>query len=60
MIQNAPQMCILAAVNAVGRRKGIDSLAALCREKLQAAPFSGCLFVFRTRSVTRLSEGCFR
>jgi hypothetical protein len=31
-------------------RKGIDSLAQLCREKLAADPFSGCLFIFRSRS----------
>ena len=31
-------------------RKGIDSLAQLCREKLDADPFSGCLFIFRSRS----------
>ena len=54
MIQITPQMRILAAVDAVDGRKGIDSLAALCREKLQADPFSGCLFVFRTRSATTI------
>src|SRR6185369_3728651 len=26
-------------------RKGIDSIAQLCREKLAADPFSGCVFV---------------
>ena len=31
-------------------RKGIDSLAQLCREKLATDPFSGSLFVFRSRS----------
>ena len=31
-------------------RKGIDSIAQLCREKLAADPFSGCLFIFRNRS----------
>jgi len=54
MLQITPQMRILAAVDAVDGRKGIDSLAALCREKLQADPFSGCLFVFRTRSATTI------
>ena len=33
----------------VDGRKGIDSLARLCQEKLQADPFSGCLFLFRSR-----------
>ena len=54
MLQITPQMRILAAVDSVDGRKGIDSLAALCREKLQADPFSGCLFVFRTRSATTI------
>ena len=47
MIQITPQMRILVAIEAVDGRKGIDSLAQLCQEKLQADPFSGCLFVFR-------------
>jgi hypothetical protein len=47
MIQITPQMRILVAVEAVDFRKGIDGLAALCREKLAADPFSGWLFVFR-------------
>ena len=54
MIQMTPQMRILVAVEAVDGRKGIDSLAQLCREKLQADPFSGCLFVFRTRSAAAI------
>jgi transposase len=35
-------------------RKGIDSLAQLCREKLAADPFSGCLFIFRSRRGTAI------
>lgn len=49
MIQITPQMRILVAVEAVDGRKGIDSLARLCQEKLQTDPFSGCVFVFRSR-----------
>ena len=49
MIQIAPQFRILVAIEAVDGRKGIDSLAQLCREKLDADPFSGCVFIFRTR-----------
>jgi len=52
MIQITPQMRILVALEAVDGRKGIDSLARLCQEKLQADPFSGCLFVFRSRRGT--------
>ena len=50
MLALTPQMRILVAVEAVDFRKGIDSLAELCRAKLDADPFSGCLFVFRSRS----------
>ena len=54
VIQITPQMRILVAVEAVDGRKGIDSLARLCQEKLQADPFSGGLFVFRSRRGTSI------
>src|SRR5208337_1319430 len=54
MIQITPQMRILVAVEPVDGRKGIDSLAQLCQEKLQADPFSGWLFVFRSRRGTAI------
>ena len=54
VIQITPQMRILVAIEAVDGRKGIDSLARLCQEKLQADPFSGCLFVFRSRRGTSI------
>ena len=50
MIQITPQMRVLVATQAVDGRKGIDSLAALCRSQLDADPYSGCLFLFRSRS----------
>jgi transposase len=50
LIQITPQMRILVAIESIDGRKGIDSLAQLCREKLDADPFSGCLFIFRSRS----------
>ena len=50
MIQITPQMRILVAVEAADFRKGIDGLARLCREALRSDPFSGALFVFRSRS----------
>jgi transposase len=52
LIQLAPQVRILVAIEAVDGRKGIDALAQLCREKLDADPFSGCIFIFRTRRAT--------
>ena len=54
MIQVAPQMRILVAIESVDLRKGIDGLAQLCREKLGADPFSGCLFIFRSRRGTAI------
>jgi IS66 Orf2 like protein len=54
MLAITPQMRILVAVEAVDFRKGIDSLAELCRAKLNADPFSGCVFVFRSRRATSI------
>jgi transposase len=59
MIQITPQMRVLVAVDAVDGRKGIDSLAALCRERLQADPFSGWMFIFRTRSAQAIKILCY-
>lgn len=50
MFQLSPQMRILVAVEPVDGRKGIDGLAALCKQRLAEDPFSGCIFIFRTRS----------
>jgi hypothetical protein len=45
VIQVAPQMRILVAIESVDLRKGIDGLAQLCREKLGADPFpDACSF----------------
>ena len=54
MLQITPQMRILVAIEAVDGRKGIDSLVQLCREKLDSDPFSGCVFIFRSRSATSI------
>ena len=54
MIQIAPQMRILVAVESVDGRKGIDSLVRLCQDKLAADPFSGCVFIFRSRRATSI------
>lgn len=54
MLAITPQMRILVAVEAVDLRKGIDSLAELCRAKLNADPFSGSVFVFRSRRATAI------
>lgn len=54
LIQLAPQFRILVAIEAIDGRKGIDALAQFCREKLDADPFSGCVFIFRTRRGTAI------
>jgi transposase len=54
MIQLAPQMRILVAVEPVDFRKGIDGLAQVCKEVLRHDPFGGWVFVFRNRPATAL------
>lgn len=54
MIQVTPQMRILLSVKAVDFRKGIDGLAGICRQVLEADPFSGCVFVFRNSRGTAI------
>ena len=52
MLQVTPQMRVLVAIEPVDFRRGIDGLARICREQLEADPFSGWLFVFRNRSAS--------
>jgi len=59
VIQIAPQIRILVAVEPIDGRKGIDSIAQLCREKLATDPFCGCLFIFRSRRGTAIKLLCF-
>lgn len=49
MIQITPQMRIWLAVEPVDFRRGIDGLAALCRQQLKSDPLGGAVFVFRGR-----------
>jgi transposase len=59
MIQITPQMRILVAVDPQDFRKGIDGLARICRDVLEADPFSGWMFVFRNRRQTALRILCY-
>jgi len=52
VIQLAPQMRILVAIEPADFRKGIDGLARVAREELASDPFCGTLFVFRNRRST--------
>jgi transposase len=54
MIQINPQMRVLVAVEPIDFRRGIDGLARVCRESLGADPFSGAVFVFRSRRGTAI------
>jgi transposase len=54
MIQITPQMRLLIAVEPVDFRNGIDGLAQVCRQMLEADPFSGAAFVFRNRAATSI------
>ncbi len=54
MIQLPPQLQIMLAYDPVDFRKGIDTLAALCRHRLNCDPFSGTVFLFRNRRGTAL------
>ncbi len=54
MIQLSPQSRSFLATEPVDFRKGIDGLAALCRQRLGANPLEGAVYVFRNRSATAL------
>jgi len=54
MIQVTPQMRIVAAIEPVDFRRGIDGLARLCKDVLKHDPFNGWVFVFRNRSAKAL------
>lgn len=49
MLQMTPQHHLLLATQPVDFRKGIDGLAALCRQHLSQDPFGGTLFIFTNR-----------
>lgn len=54
MLQLTPQTRIFLAIEPVDFRKGIDGLAAVCRQALAANPLEGAVYVFRNRSGTAL------
>jgi transposase len=45
---------VLVATKPVDFRRGADSLVALVREQLQHDPFSGAIFIFRSKRADRL------
>ncbi len=52
MLQITPQHRLFLAVEKMDFRKGIDSIAALCRNTLQSDPFTGTVFVFSNKQRT--------
>lgn len=54
MLQLSPQTRVFVAVEAVDFRRGIDGLAALCRQRLDQEPMSGAVYVFRNRRATAI------
>lgn len=52
MIAASPTLRILVAIEPADFRKGIDGLAAVCRQQLEQDPLSGAAFVFRNRRGT--------
>jgi transposase len=54
MLHLTPQSRIFLALQPVDCRKGMDGLAALCRQTLAENPLGGAVYVFRNRTGTTL------
>lgn len=52
MLQITPHQKFFLSIEPLDFRKGIDAIAAVCKQKLQADPMSGILFVFTNRKQT--------
>ena len=50
MLQITPHHRLRLAVKPADFRRGIDGLAALCRQSLDEDPFNGSVFIFTNRS----------
>ena len=59
MLQLTPQSRIFLAMQPVDFRKGIDGLAAVCRQVLGATPLEGAIYVLRNRAGTALKLLCY-
>jgi transposase len=56
MIAASAGVKVMVATTPVDFRKGADGLAALVREQLRHDPFSGTIFVFRSKRADRLQR----
>jgi transposase len=54
MLQITPQTTILVASKPIDFRKGIDGLAAFCRNHLNTEPMSGTFFLFYNRKANTI------
>ena len=54
MIHITAQMRVLVAIEPVDGRKGIDSLVRVCQDHLCEDPFTGCVYIFRSRRGTSI------
>jgi hypothetical protein len=59
MLQLTPQSRVFLAREPADFRRGIDGLAALCRQPLGEDPMGGAIFVFRNRRGTSLKLLCY-
>jgi len=59
MIQLPPQLRILVALEPLDFRKGIDTIAAVCRLNFNQDPFSGTVYLFRNRRATAIKMLCY-
>ena len=55
MIPVPPGVRVLIATRPVDFRKGMDGLAALVQQALQANPFQGDVFIFRPKRADRVT-----
>ena len=59
MLQLTAQSRVFVAIEPADFRRGIDGLAALCRQRLGEDPFAGAIFVFRNTRATALKLLCY-
>jgi len=65
MLPDYPNQRIFVATQALDFRKGMDSIAAVCRKQFQLDPMSGHYFIFRNRRKTAVKififdrQGCW-
>lgn len=54
MLQMSPSMRVFVCSLRVDFRKGIDGLAAICRNELNQDPLQGALFIFQSRDRSKV------